>query len=100
VTRYVPVMEDWMFHVVLPFAAYAAIAAAALTLRRHATGSLFVIASMTLALLFIGIHNAWDTVTFLVVGATGTGSASAAAERPAEGPPAPSVNAAAAGVGE
>jgi hypothetical protein len=78
VTRYVPVMEDWMFHVVLPFAAYAAIAVAALTLRRHATGSLFVIASMTLALLFIGIHNAWDTVTFLVVGATGTGGASAA----------------------
>ena len=39
----------------------------ALMLSRHPTGALFVIATMTLALLFIGIHNAWDTVTYIVI---------------------------------
>jgi hypothetical protein len=68
-TGYVPVIEDWLFHVVLPFTAYAVITVAALTLRSHTTGSLFAIASMTLLLLFIGIHNAWDAVTFIVVSA-------------------------------
>jgi hypothetical protein len=69
---YRPVMEDWLFHAVLPFAAYAAIAAAAVTLGTHTTGALFVIASMTLALLFVGIHNAWDAVTFIAAGASHT----------------------------
>ena len=41
-TAYRPVFEDWLFHALLPLVAYA------------------------LLLLFIGIHNAWDTVTHLV----------------------------------
>jgi hypothetical protein len=71
-TGYRPVMEDWVFHAVLPFAAYTAVAVAAATLGSHMTGALFVIASMTLVLLFVGIHNAWDTVTFIAVGASQT----------------------------
>jgi VIT1/CCC1 family predicted Fe2+/Mn2+ transporter len=64
---YVPVFEDWLCHVALPFVAYGLTGAAALTLGGHATGALFVIGAMTLLLLFVGIHNAWDTVTYIVI---------------------------------
>jgi hypothetical protein len=37
---------------------------------------------MTLVLLFVGIHNAWDTVTYIVVGASQPRSDSKPAERP------------------
>ena len=79
---YKPVMEDWLFHVVLPFTAYAAIAVAAVMLRGHTTGAPFVIASMTLGLLFIGIHNAWDTVTYIAIGATQSQGVSTPADEP------------------
>src|SRR5689334_22652548 len=65
--RYKPVFEDWAFYGALPLFAYAATLTAALELQTHETTSLFVVAAAVLLLLFIGIHNAWDTVTFLVV---------------------------------
>jgi hypothetical protein len=65
---YKPVLEDWIWHAVLPFVAYAALLAAALTPVRHLVGSFFVVAGTALLLLFIGIHNAWDTVTFIALG--------------------------------
>jgi hypothetical protein len=64
-TVYVPALEDWVWHIILPVVAYAAVLAAALLLGRSATGPLFVVAAATLLLLCIGIHNAWDTVTYL-----------------------------------
>src|SRR5207249_12230319 len=66
-TQYKPVFEDWLFHTVLPLAAYAGILCAALGLPRALTPLLFVIGGATVLLLFIGIHNAWDTVTFIVI---------------------------------
>ena len=66
-TGYEMVMEDWVWHVALPLIAYAALAAAAITLRRHALISLFVVAGTALLFLFIGIHNAWDTVTYIAL---------------------------------
>ena len=33
----------------------------------HEHESLFVIAAATLLLVFIGIHNAWDTVTYITL---------------------------------
>jgi hypothetical protein len=54
--------------VALPLAAQATLLAAGLALVRHPDGALFTIAAAALLLLlFIGIHNAWDTVTFLVI---------------------------------
>ena len=55
--------------VVLPGAAYAAILLAAALLGRGAGGPLFAVAAATLLLLCVGIHNAWDTVTYLTVSA-------------------------------
>ena len=64
---YKPVFEDWLWHAALPFAAYALLLVGAVSLHLHARGSLFAIAAVALLLLFVGIHNAWDTVTFIVV---------------------------------
>jgi hypothetical protein len=66
-TGYRPVLEDWLWHAVFPLLAYAAIGIAAAALRIHATTALFVVAAAALLLLFVGIHNSWDTVTFLAL---------------------------------
>jgi hypothetical protein len=61
------VLEDWIWHVILPVASHATILIGGLALLRFTTGALFAVGSASLLLLFIGIHNAWDTVTFMVV---------------------------------
>ena len=66
-TAYKPVIEDWVWHVVLPFVAYATLLAAAATLVRYTTAAMFAIGAVSLLLLFVGIHNAWDTVTYIAV---------------------------------
>ena len=66
-TGYKPVFEDWLFHAGLPFVAYAALAVAAAFLSRHPASALFVIGAAALLLLFIRIHNAWDTVIYIAV---------------------------------
>ena len=62
---YKPVAEDWLFHTILPVVAYGSIVGGAIALVTDAGGALFAIAAATLLLVFIGIHNAWDTVTWL-----------------------------------
>jgi hypothetical protein len=63
---YEPQFEDWLFHVVLPVAAYAVLALAAVAALSHARESLFGIGAAVLLLLFIGIHNAWDAIFYHV----------------------------------
>ena len=63
-TSYRPVLEDWVWHVALPAGAYAGIAGVALLTREAAT-AVFVVGAMTLVLICIGIHNAWDSVAYL-----------------------------------
>ena len=65
-SAYKPVFEDWLFHVLLPSAAYATLAISAFTSPSYTHGALFGIGASTLLLLFIGIHNSWDTVTYNV----------------------------------
>lgn len=64
---YNPDAEDWVWYVGLPLVAYALLATGAIALRWHSTVSLFAVAATTLLLLFTGIHNAWDTVTYIAV---------------------------------
>jgi hypothetical protein len=61
---YRPVFEDWLFHVLIPLAAYAMLAGSAYAARSHARQFLFFVGATTLLLLFVGIHNAWDAVTY------------------------------------
>ena len=68
---YQPVFEDWLFHVLLPFAAYAMLAGSAYVTDVHARLALFVVGGATLLLLFVGIHNAWDAVTYHVFSRAG-----------------------------
>jgi predicted membrane-bound spermidine synthase len=63
-TLYTPQFEDRLFHVLLPCAAYATVAASAYAGLRHADAAMFVLGAAVLLLLFIGIHNAWDAVTY------------------------------------
>ena len=66
-TGYAPVFEDWLWHAILPIAAYTGLFISALLLRSYAQRVLFVIGSVALLLLFIGIHNSWDTVTYITL---------------------------------
>lgn len=61
---YAPVFEDWLFHVLLPFAAYATLAVSAYAVRSSLSAALYSVAAAALLLLFVGIHNAWDAVTY------------------------------------
>jgi hypothetical protein len=64
---YQPVLEDWLFHTVLPLVSYTALLVAAIVLPGHPAPALFVIAAGTVLLLYIGIHNAWDNVTYIAL---------------------------------
>ena len=70
-TGYKPVWEDWLWHTILPLAAYFGFAVSGAVLSSHTAGALFTVGGMSLLLLLIGIHNAWDTVTYIAVVHTG-----------------------------
>ena len=78
-TDYVPVLEDWIWHTALPLISYAALLATGILLPRDPATCLFVIGATALLLLFIGIHNAWDAVTYIALQRR-SGSASQAGE--------------------
>jgi hypothetical protein len=63
--EYKPVLEDWIWHVALPFIAYGALLVAGWTLASHPISALFVIGAIAVLLLFVGIHNAWDAVNWI-----------------------------------
>ena len=66
-TGYEPVLEDWVWHFTLPPIAYAILLLAAIILQSNPTVSLFVIGGTALLFLFVGIHNAWDSATFIAL---------------------------------
>jgi len=65
-SAYAPVFEDWVFHSLLPVTAYAIITAASYMARTRPHEAIFGVATSVLVLLFVGIHNAWDAVTYHV----------------------------------
>ena len=64
---YKPVFEDWLWHVALPFTSYLILLVSSLMLKSVTTVALFIVGAASLILMFSGIHNAWDTVTWLVI---------------------------------
>jgi hypothetical protein len=62
---YKMVMEDLLWHIVFPFISYISLVVAGVVLIGNPVPALFVIGGATILLLFIGIHNAWDTVTYV-----------------------------------
>jgi len=75
---YRPDAEDWAWNVVLPFVAYATLLGGAIAMAASASGALWAPAAAVALLICIGIHNAWDVVTFLA-----TGKVDALPDRPA-----------------
>jgi len=66
-TAYTPLLEDWIWHTVLPLVAYGALFASGVFLAGDPAPWLFVVGGAALLLLFVGIHNAWDAVTYIAL---------------------------------
>ncbi len=64
---YRPDLSDWIWFVLLPTLAYLALLVSGFMLVHVPLQSSFFIGGATLLLIFIGIHNAWDIVTYLVI---------------------------------
>jgi hypothetical protein len=64
---YQPVREDWLWYAIVPLAAYTALVVAALLLPGSPVPALFGIGAVLLLLVFVGLHNAWDAVTYIAV---------------------------------
>jgi len=64
---YRPVLADWLWHGVLPLLTYGTLIGSALEMSAHPELTLFLVGAATLMLVFIGIHNAWDTVTYIAL---------------------------------
>jgi hypothetical protein len=63
--------EDWTWYIALPFVAYCAVAAGAIGLHFVPGIAFFAMGFGVVFLLFIGIRNAWDVVTFLAIRGAG-----------------------------
>lgn len=64
-TGYAPVFEDWLFHAGLPILAYLSLLIAGVVAFSHPVQALYVIAGVSLLLLYVGIHNAWDAAVYI-----------------------------------
>ena len=87
-TAYQMVTEDWIWHVTLPLVAYGVQLLAGFLLLRATTVASFTIAASSLLLVYIGIHNAWDTSTFMI---EERARREAAEQAMRESPPAPAA---------
>jgi hypothetical protein len=61
---YIPVHEDWIWNVVLPGIVYGALLATAFLISRRPEASMYGVAAVSVLLMFIGIHNAWDVAVW------------------------------------
>lgn len=64
---YAPDVGDWVWYTAMPLSAYTVLFIGGLLLFWHPETALFVVAAAALILLFNGIHNAWDTVTYIAI---------------------------------
>jgi hypothetical protein len=60
-------LSDWIWHCVLPVAAYALLFLAGPLAWRHPGAALYVVSVAALLLLYIGIHNAWDGAVWMAI---------------------------------
>ena len=64
-TGYTADLEDWTWFTILPLGAYVAISAGAIALATVPVQAMFTLAGGVMLLIFIGIRNAWDVVTYI-----------------------------------
>ncbi len=63
---YVPVLEDWIWNAALPLASYVLLAIGGKLAWSQPRAAGYLIGLSALALLFIGIHNAWDLAVWII----------------------------------
>ena len=61
---YTPVREDWVWNVILPWTAYGMLLLSAFLIWHKGEASMYGIAAVSVLLMFIGIHNAWDVAVW------------------------------------
>jgi hypothetical protein len=64
---YAPAIEDWIFNASLPLMCCLALLVAGALVLHHSVWALYIIGVVTLAMLFIGVHNAWDLAVWITV---------------------------------
>jgi hypothetical protein len=62
--------EDWVWYNIVPFIAYGALSAGGFLALSSSPPALFIAAAAVVLLVFIGIRNAWDLVTYLAANST------------------------------
>ena len=67
VPHYQSTLEDWSWYMVLPLIAYISLIVAAMMLSANPAPALYIVSAAMGMLLFIGIRNAWDNMTYLAV---------------------------------
>jgi hypothetical protein len=65
-SAYRPEFEDWAYHAGLPLIAYGILAVSSFAAVAHTREALFGVGGAALLLLFVGIHNAWDSIAWHV----------------------------------
>ena len=64
---YAPVLDDLVWHLLLPTLCYGALLTASLIIWNRTQISLCIIAAVSMLLLLIGVHNAWDIAVWVSV---------------------------------
>jgi hypothetical protein len=64
-TTYQADRSDWIWFIILPFLAYLVACIAGFALALIPSTAAYALAGATMLLIFVGIHNAWDVVTYL-----------------------------------
>ena len=64
---YAPVFEDWLWFNILPGLAYVILTVGAFMLGGNSHRALFLVGLAAIGLLLVAIHNAWDTITYIVM---------------------------------
>jgi len=67
VPHYQSTLEDWLWYMALPLLAHIGLIVAAMALPANPALALYIVSAAMVLLLFVGIRNAWDMVTFLAV---------------------------------
>ena len=67
--NYLPVLEDWMFNAIVPALVYLCLLALSVLIWHRPAAALFAVAALSLIVLFVGIHNAWDIAVWMTTSA-------------------------------
>lgn len=62
---YAPALQDWIWNATLPSLCCLSLLAAGALVIGYTVQALYLVGAVTLAMLFIGVHNAWDLAVWI-----------------------------------